>query len=498
MNEILMKKLFVIFVIAASVIGCTKESNNTLVEKRQPLKITVNCEQASTKGTYDSNTGSFSWAEGDQIGVFFSTGSKGNVPFDWSAGNEFTYSEDLDENDHYGKVVFYPYNGGANNNVSEDGTNYNGSKLYIHLKKSIEYNSNIVPLPLVANLGDETDPTTVELKQVGAGLQVTLNNVPKEANKVTLTMSGKDITGWFEYDPTELETSYLGDGQVTLQDNSEKGSSVSYTFSHSASENMKFTFPIPAVEAPTVQVDLFVDDVLIATKTSGTLDDIDRGHILPMKAFGIQDYRFYMVGAFNSWNLSTNRKQLSKVGDWQYATVKGQFKLCFNTTASDWSETYGQNGDTWRGESLVRGTSGENFGGEKVSTIYIKGATYYVVYDDDADGAATYNEMGLVGSEIGWDYDSKYALTNEDASFPHVWTITKAFVKDETFKVRGKKTGAETHDSDTWWGYYVTDSYYEGATSTGGPGDNLKITEAGTYKITLNDITGRYIIVKVG
>ena len=490
-----MKKYIFFLVGAFLATGCSKNVSFDNQSLNNVVKINVTGERAFTKGVYNSSTGVFDWANGDQIGVYFTKGSLGNVAFNWTGGTVFESSVSISESDHYGKVAYYPYNGDANNSVTDDGTNYSGSTLYIHLKPTIEYNSSIMPLPLVANLGEDEDPTTIELKQVGAGVQVKLNNVPEEADKVTLTIDGKDITGWFEYDPAMIDSQYLGDGVVQVQDNAEKGSSVSYTFNHSNAEDMVFTFPIPAVSAPTIKVDLYVDDVIIATKKSGTLNDIQRGHILPMKALNVQDYAFYMVGDFNDWNLSEGRKQLTKVGKWQYGTVLNRFKLCFENTASDWSEVYGMNENNWFNSKIVRGSTGQNFPPEQnptnvVYSILINGSNYYLIWQGAAQDAATYNDLYLVGSKIGWD-STDYPLTR-DSDYPHIWTISHSFSQYETFKIRGTYI---PDNAVSWFGFNNQDSYIE-YVSEDGDDSNLKVNQSGTYVIILNDITRRFNIIK--
>lgn len=268
-----MKKILFAFALCAmTVAACTKEQEeNITTPTGKTVTLHASMEAFSeidpsgvaTKGTLNA-AGNFLWATGDQIGVRLYKGTTydGTDPgsgygawdgtfilddgFDGLSAGDFTCSNSLDEYVHWGYAAFYPK---FNNNVS------NGDKnVYFELKKVYDgYVSGTCLMPMVANLNIAPDglngrPTDINFKHVGAGLRVTLKDVPAAANQVSLTVAGKNIvngetnTAWYGINPANA-----GTDAISATDGSD--STVYLKFATAASKrDMTFIFPLPTVD----------------------------------------------------------------------------------------------------------------------------------------------------------------------------------------------------------------------------------------------------------
>lgn len=268
-----MKKILFAFALCAmTVAACTKEQEeNITTPTGKTVTLHASMEAFSeidpsgvaTKGTLNA-AGNFLWATGDQIGVRLYKGTTYDGTdsgsgygawdgtfilddgFDGLSAGDFTCSNSLDEYVHWGYAAFYPK---FSNNVS------NGDKkVYFELKKVYDgYVSGTCLMPMVANLNIAPDglngrPTDINFKHVGAGLRVTLKDVPAAANQVSLTVAGKNIvngetnTAWYGINPANA-----GTDAISATDGSD--STVYLKFATAASKrDMTFIFPLPTVD----------------------------------------------------------------------------------------------------------------------------------------------------------------------------------------------------------------------------------------------------------
>lgn len=109
----------------------------------------------------------------------------------------------------------------------------------------------------------------------------------------------------------------------------------------------------------------------------------------------------------------------------------------------------------------------------------------YTFTEIDASGAATYGDMGYIGTATpgGWDADTD--LTQSDFN-PHIWYATNVELTDGEMKFRADNDWAHNWGSDT---------AISGQAVQDGP--NIPVT-AGTYEIWFNDLDGRYILIPSG
>ena len=168
-----------------------------------------------------------------------------------------------------------------------------GSEAYFHLQETYTYTEGTVFVPMLA-VATDSAPQDLHFKQVGGVVKVSLKDVPKSANKVTLTCD-KDIAGWYT-----IATSAAGTGTISTPNSGEGRKSVSFTFSISSKSDMVFYFPTPAVNAPKFTISLYHDDIKLWSKTTPYAQpNISRGTLLEMPALTVPASRTITVGVIS-------------------------------------------------------------------------------------------------------------------------------------------------------------------------------------------------------
>ncbi|MCR5017334.1 MAG: hypothetical protein K6A64_00870 [Bacteroidales bacterium] len=323
------KYLFLLAFGALTLAACHKEKE---VDTPTPVATTItlsasgeafglDLKGSTTKGTLDVD-GNFLWADGDQIGVRLYKGTTYNGK--WTYGNDSydawdatfalesgagkakgTFTSTTTINDGYvnwGYAAFFPR---FSNNVSN-----NDGKVYFELKKVYEnYTSNTCLMPMVAYPGGgnlETRPTDISFKHVGAGVRVTLKDVPANANQASLTVAGKNIangdnyTNWFGVNPANAGTDAIaatdGNGENTV-----------YLQFATASDkrDITFIFPLPTVDlSGGITIKLYYGSEhtefwsKTAHPTNPALPTLGRGDLLDMPDLTVGDWKKLGVGKF--------------------------------------------------------------------------------------------------------------------------------------------------------------------------------------------------------
>lgn len=269
------KYLFIFAFVALALAACNKETElDNPAPIAQTITLTASGEAFSevdmngvpTKGTLNA-AGNFLWATGDQIGVRLYKGTNWNGTwtaygnyeardatftlkdgFDGLPSGDFQSNDSSADTDQYvnwGYAAFYPR---FSNNISNS-----DGKVYFELKKVYEnYTSGTCLMPMVACLGDGSDnsrPADISLKHVGAGVRVTLKDVPANANQASLTVTGKNIvngtanTDWYGVNPANAGTDAISATDGT-------GENTVYLKFATASDkrDITFIFPLPTVD----------------------------------------------------------------------------------------------------------------------------------------------------------------------------------------------------------------------------------------------------------
>ncbi len=278
-----MKKTFVLALASLFMLAsCSKEINKESAPVSSKSFFKANVEETVTKGVFDGS-GNYSWTNEDKIGVVIFSENEGYndwaAPYKYSSMNDrFEYDKDtaLGDDLHYGKFAFFPY--GTDTGVNGE-TNYNAAeeKLYVHLFSEREYSADVNWLPLAANI-TETDPSSITLKHIAAGIRINLENVPFEATKVTLSVAGQDITGWYTMDRANVGSSAIVE---KTEESTDRGNAVSYTLSKPKS-SLSLTFPVPVLTTPILTIDVYAGSLKIFSKTSKAQPSLTKGQILNM------------------------------------------------------------------------------------------------------------------------------------------------------------------------------------------------------------------------
>lgn len=360
-----MKKiLFAIALGAIMVVSCTKElENNTPVGQTVTIRATsepyteIDPNGVVTKGTLDAE-GHFLWATGDEIGVRLYKGdnynetNSGFTPKDatfilsgdgGSSEGTFTYSgsESLDWV-NWGYAAFYPK---FDSNIS----NENGN-VYFHLKNFYDgYVSGTCLMPMVANASGVGvyRPSTFSFKHVGAGLRVTLKDVPADANQASLTVTGKNIAAWYGVNPANAGTDCIAATDGT--------DDTVYLKFGTASEKRDITliFPLPTVNlSGGITLKLYYDKsgeaypVEFWSRTAGTgttkLPALTRGQLLDMPDITIPvtpeeaSAPIWIDGNTKDWSTITTAFTTSdsRILEWKYTTDANNLYLQYKIDKS--------------------------------------------------------------------------------------------------------------------------------------------------------------------
>ena len=290
--------LAVLAVLALS--GCTKEPATPEAGGTRVATLSFRVETDATKGVFADDR-SFRWQAGDQIGVYLYSSTLDNVsgsygvegqygpwiaPFDLSDGagagsGTFTRNllEDLGET--YGNVAIYPYTSGSGYAYADDDTKgtltFNLPAYYRDLD-----DLDMVRMPMVAVLDmDGGDKSAFEFKHVGGAVKITLRNVPAKARYFKLWAEGKNISGNYT-----IQLSQVGSG--TLQGSGD-GNTVELQLKEGkAADELTAYFPVPA-GTYRFGIGVYGDGIVYLEKLASKENAVGRGQILRMPAVTIPE-----------------------------------------------------------------------------------------------------------------------------------------------------------------------------------------------------------------
>lgn len=204
----------------------------------------------------------------------------------------------------------------------------------------------------------------------------------------------------------------------------------------------------------------------------------------------------YLVGDATAagWNPDNNNTPLFRDADNEniyYFT--GYFAAGFYKFLEGpaWAPMYGYDGSTL----VYRPTEAD----PDPASIEVTAAGYYSItvnVDDlsfsmdayDASGATEYDKIGLVGAgtTVGWPNDDNPTpdiLLTKSSFDPHIWFAEGVELSEAGIKFRANQTW------DVNWG--GGENFPSGQAT----GDDIIVSQAGTYDVWFNDLTGRYIFI---
>lgn len=297
-----MKKIFFILSIGALMAVACNKNLEPVAPITQKVTLKAYTEPATKAALNSSNQ--VVWAAGDEIAVQLYKGTAYNGKDEGSGYDAWTshwalnpedagktqgsFSLDgLDEWVHWGYAAYYPI---FDSNIGGD------ANIYFHLQKVYEnYESGRMLLPLVANMnnaatgGLEGRPEEISFKHVGAGVKVTLKDIPASANQISLTVPGRTINGWFGVNPANAGTN---DGIIVSGATEDTDlTSIYIKFATAESKrDMTFIFPLPTTDLPDgTSIKLYYGDSYTEfwSKKATGLPTLGRGDLLDVGEFTV-------------------------------------------------------------------------------------------------------------------------------------------------------------------------------------------------------------------
>ncbi len=359
------KLLFAIAFGAILVVACNKEQE--ISEQRitsQTAIIRAAGEEYSdvdlngvTKGTLDAS-GNFIWALGDKLGVRLYKGSAitghddGSGYDAWDATfslkdedadkaqGEFTCPTNVDE---WLKAyaAWYP------RFDETDKTNIGGdAKLYFYLKSWYDgYTSGKSLMPMMADMSSwSITNTKISLKHVGAGIRVTLKDVPAEANQASLTVAGKNIAGWFTVD----DPTTAGTASLVASDGTDNNTIYLKFDTASDKRDITFIFPLPTVDlSGGISLKLYYNNgtdehAEFWSRTASNLPALKRGELLDMPELTVpvtpeeSKAPIWIDGKTKDWtNVShTTTTSSNRILEWKYTQDDNNLYFLYKIDAS--------------------------------------------------------------------------------------------------------------------------------------------------------------------
>ena len=297
----IMRKIIVLTALIVSALSsCSKEGATANNGKecdinKSAIVIGVATENiADVKSKYNSSW-EVSWEATDKIGLVVS-----NSTNSWYTNQEctttgsgtnvtFTSTTSYNEVDKWNIAAFYPWNGSGsdvNNWYSSDDNAYNGV-MYFKLPSSYSgYTNGKNYMPMLANLtGDETHPTKMSFKHVGAGVHVKITDLPKGAHSIGMEVD--DVQLWGDFDP--ISAGDAGSSSLSGKGNdADNADQVWLNFDPSTEGSMDFIFPVPPLNTPTLSFKIYdKNDVCIWSRTASGQNSVGRAQILDMPELSI-------------------------------------------------------------------------------------------------------------------------------------------------------------------------------------------------------------------
>lgn len=442
---------------AVAVVGCNKQEKDLPVDAGRNIVVKVTAENDLTRGDYNE-AGSFIWSASDRIGVnmYAEAGHDYNswsAPLELTAGEgtpdgTFTYDGSLPSYVHYGTVAFYPYDGTNQpaSNVGGDGN------MYFYLPASIDYVEGMNRMMLVGAI--EQDATDIHLCQAGAGIRISLKDVPARATKVSLTVGDMSIAGiWPSIAPGDAGTAAASaptGGVSTVTYNIATASDV---------RDMVFTYAVPVQDYAGARLTVTVAEGnnTIWTKSGTVNTSPGRGQILAMPELTVKDPANTFYLSYRDGGGNHHHKVL------KFADGSGTAEDPFTVTGSvpEVAYAYIERGDgvTYNFPSYVDGNTGVayiEYGGSHPGEVMKIDPdvfnSYSLVINDYNSVTLSYDkafwEENLAGNYFIYDGD-RYTikeLTNG------LWIMTQSM----RFIPEGKHVSLDPTDGNGLWYPYTS------------------------------------------
>ena len=273
-----MKTFFklVAFCFAATFFSCQQVDQLNPIEMSEQLMKTVtiaaNLDSQETKASLNSQTGAFTWQNGDLISVLATDGRFYDFILESGQGeNTAVFTGSIPKSTEVTTVATYPR---IVLNGSDAASVLSGNTLNYVLPAEWNYAEDVSNVPMVASF--ETGADHMAFKQVGGVMRFPVKNLPKVA-KFVVTMTNKTITGSFPVDITAL-------GEDAMTAGSE-ASVLTINYSSDADyASAEFNVPVPTGVYNNFKVDIKdASDNVLYTKNYSADNKVNRSTLLIMK-----------------------------------------------------------------------------------------------------------------------------------------------------------------------------------------------------------------------
>lgn len=282
-----MKKISIIIsAFALIVCGCSKEQDTSLLISNQDTNVVsfkafFEGEDPDTKLGINTSTGVLNWANGDAIAVQMTDDTF--VPFTYSSSTKEFSATLGDKEVKDGGVAYYPAS------IAINGT---PGSVNLPTSYTIGADATVCP-PMIAtvNLGAKS----LSLKHLGGILSVKVSYVPADANKLVLTVPGKDVTGLFSVSDGKINAGTTGDNNTVTMTFDEGVFSTSTT---------EFFIPVPVTTFEggfTVDFKNASNQTLYTHSTAKTSITAARASIKRMAELTVPKYVYVSDNSGDSW-----------------------------------------------------------------------------------------------------------------------------------------------------------------------------------------------------
>ncbi len=247
--------------------GCS-ENEEFFIEKPSNTTISASIEEIVNTRSDATDSGTFSWTEGDKITVFTSSAASKEFTLNGDEGTSVAnFSGTLDNGESIGSCAVYP-----------SGTHsLSGNQLTVNLPTLYDYssvsaytaNTNSAMMALI----EAANPGKAEFKHLAGVLKVKLDKVPANATQFVFTATDKDITGNFVVE--DITTAEPIIEAKPLSTNNQ----VTIKFPKLATEtdDILFYVPLPVGTYNGFSIEVKdADDTVLSTYTTGTTNTISR------------------------------------------------------------------------------------------------------------------------------------------------------------------------------------------------------------------------------
>lgn len=309
-----MKNIFFLTsIVSLFFVSCAKE-NASAPEIKKHVSLEASIEDLTTKTDYtiSGSTAIFKWSGTEVFGRLIRATADGTTfstysTIDYTSTSELDAASGVFSGEDVGadyadsELAIYPINktNGANVSFPTSGNNFT-----LTLNESLTYDA-ANPLKDIVPMIGKLDAASYTFKPLTGVLAVKAKNIPSTANKITISSTGKGLSGTTGLITGKNDSGYKSSLQSQLYDSVaglpltwfSSAATKSYSFSGlSPANTYTFYFPLPTGTLSDLTVTFYKDNTVLYTVTTNTGITITRGHITPLKLITMPQYKVTVGG----------------------------------------------------------------------------------------------------------------------------------------------------------------------------------------------------------